>query len=226
MNFDSEDEYISCSDSSVYGVNNKAALNAVDYTLLELSQRKTVNISNHNLRNFLHEHKSHIHADILDASTCHDVQSLRNRMRQVRFQLAMQKQLIDKERDRTAEQVTVRRMKDDHFIASQSASADASDLQTCPRLRLQISVPQHFSERQSRRQKAQGITAWDGSQYMLTLLFSLGNKLLLKLCFLFLRDRARLWTKQRAVAEKMFANKCHMLVTASFAGLKVSWLQV
>ena len=51
MNFDSEDEYISCSDSSVYGVNNKEALNAVDYTLLELSQRKTVNISNHNLRN-------------------------------------------------------------------------------------------------------------------------------------------------------------------------------
>jgi hypothetical protein len=134
--------------------------------------------------------------------------------------LGFKKQLIDKERDRSLEKAAVRRLKDEHFLTS-------LDPEPCPhRLRVQISVPQHFSAQQSRRQKAQGITAWDGSQYLLTLLFSLANKLLLKLCFLFLRDRAHLWTQQKAAVDRMFASKCHELKVESFAGLKVCWLQV
>jgi hypothetical protein len=227
MDFDSADENFSCSDSSVYGWDSKEALNAVDFTLLELSQRKKANLANY-MRSFLREEKSRKHVDLMDDSTCHDVNSLRDRMRQVRFQLALQKQLIDKDRDRTTEQAAVRLIKDEHFLSSHSntAAADGYSNQSHSRPRIQISVPQHFSEKQSRRQKSQGITAWDGSQYMLSLLFSLGDKLLVKFCFLFLQERAQLWTKKKEIAQRMFESKCHMLVTESFAGLKVSWLQV
>jgi hypothetical protein len=222
MNFDSSEDYFSCSDSSVYGWDNKEALNAVDSTLLELSRRKKASMPNH-MRSFLRERKSHAHIDLMDDSTCHDVTSLRDRMRQVRFQLAIQKQLIDKGRDRSSEKAAVCLLKDKQFLTSHTLSASVDQARPP---RLQISVPQHFSEKQSRRQKAEGVTAWDGSQYMLSLLFSLGDRLLAKFCFLFLRDRAQLWTKKKEVAEMMFEQKCRMLITESFAGLKVSWLQV
>jgi hypothetical protein len=228
---ESDTDY-SASDSSVYGCDSTQALRAVDSTLLELSRRKQAKITpNTHMKCFLTDHHSlkstHYVNQLIDASAsvngCHDTVSLRNRMRQVRFQLAIQKQLIDRDRDRVVEQAAILELKNKEFLNSQESHRGSvvSDV----RPRLQISVPQHFSAKQSRRQKSEGVTAWDGSQYMLSLLFSLLNKLLLKYCFIFIRDRAHLWHKKKIVASKMFDAKCRMLVTECFAGLKVSWLQ-
>ena len=223
MNFDSEDDHLS--DSSIYGWDNKATLRAVDATLEELVRKKKANMPKH-MHHFLRERRRVRFSDLFDESGCNDVESVRNRLRQVRVQLAMQKQLVDKERNRSLELAKVRKQKDEFFLATNPLTLSDDSSLVFPRPQIQISVPQHFSRKLSQRQKSEGVTAWDGSQYMLSLLFSLRDKLLVKFCFLFLQDRSKLWIKKKEVAEKMYESKCQMLVNESFAGLKVSWLQV
>lgn len=231
MDFDSCEEYISSSDSSVYGWNSKEALSAIDLTLNEQSRRKNASASSR-LNRFIRDQTLHkrVHIDFVGDNMCGNISAMRHRMRQVRFQLAIQKQLVDKGRDRSTERPEICRLKDEAFLSSQLSlhcrTGSSRMVEQLPKSKLPISVPQHFSEKQHQRQKCYGVTAWDGSQYMLSLLFSLSDKLLLKFCFLFLRKRAILWTKKKHLAEVMFENKRRMLVTEAFAGLKINWLQV
>ena len=212
MDLESSEESSVLSDSSIYGIDSKKALRAVEGALQELAQSHCTCDQEKELDSRVQwrQRREAVNiAENVDAS-CENVSALRYRMRQIRFQLALQQNLIEQ----------------DDIKNNIPNGPKPMQLHDDPSRHFQISVPQHFTRRDRQRHLSSGVTPWEGSQYMLSLLISLSKKLLQKYCFLTLRDQYVMIRTKRDIASLMFSNKCKALLGNIFCAWKLSWLQV
>jgi hypothetical protein len=88
-----------------------------------------------------------------------------------------------------------------------------------------LSWPEHFHRHKNLvSHRLEPITPWEGSQYLITLLSSLADKLLLKYSFQFLQSWARYLRKSIRSAEDSYQKKCSELLQRIFVAWKEQWV--
>ena len=86
-----------------------------------------------------------------------------------------------------------------------------------------LSWPEHFHRRKLIPNRLEPVTPWEGSQYLLTLLSSLADKLLLKYCFQYLHSLTRYLRRSTERADESYEKKCFELLQRIFVAWKGQW---
>ena len=87
-----------------------------------------------------------------------------------------------------------------------------------------ISFPEHFCRRDAMNARSEGLVPWEGSRYIISLLASLADKLLMKYCFLHLKDTARNSKLRIAFVDNIFGQHIYSIMRVAFSALKLEYV--
>lgn len=133
--------------------------------------------------------------NVLDSSKCHN--AIYQRYIEVKEQLAIQRKLLGHD------------------------SGSSADERKVPKF---ISFPEHFGRRDVTRTRERGVFPWEGSDYIISLLSSLSEKLLLKYCFLQIKSRARQSKLLVAAVAEGVQLRSESLLRTAFYAFKLQFL--